>query len=302
MKAVQYTQYGGPEVLTVTEVPDVHAGPGQVRIAARATSVNPVDWKRRSGVLAAMMPVQFPARIGQDAAGIVDEVGEGVTDVAVGDAVFGIPVGGAAQQQVILASWARKPEALSFEEAAGLTLGALVAHQVLEALNATAGQTILINGAAGGMGLTAVQLAVARGLTVVGTASEKNHPFLRALGALPITYGAGLAYRARSVAPHGIDLAFDVAGHGALPDLIALTGSPDKVITIADFEAAQHNVWLFFGDTAHPHESWAVATKLVEEGKLHVPIAETFALDQVGAAHEKSQQGHVRGKYAIRIA
>lgn len=301
MKAVQYKQYGGPEVLTVADVPEVHAGAGQVRIAARAASVNPLDWKVRSGAMAAIMPVEFPASVGSDAAGIVDEVGAGVSDVAVGDAVFGLATGGAIQEQVVLASWAHKPEALSFEEAAGLVVGAVTAHQVLDLLKATAGQTILINGAAGGVGLVAVQFAVARGLTVIGTASEQNHELLRSLGAIPITYGAGLAARVQQVTTAPIDLGFDVAGHGAVPELIELTGSPEKVITIADFEATKHGVQFFQSNMADPQPSWAFATKLFAEGKLHLPIAETFALDQTGAAQEKSQQGHALGKYIINI-
>ncbi|WP_210516578.1 NADP-dependent oxidoreductase [Hymenobacter terricola] len=301
MKAVQYKQYGGPEVLTVMDVPEAHAGAGQVRIAARAAGVNPFDWKVRSGMMAAMMPVTFPASVGSDAAGIVDEVGPGVTGVAVGDAVFGLAAGGATQEQVVLASWVRKPGTMSFEEAAGLAVGAVTAYQVLELLGATAGQTILINGAVGGVGLVAVQFAVAKGLTVIGTASEKNHEFLRSLGAIPITYGAGLAARVQQVTTAPIDLGFDVAGHGAVPELIQLTGSPDKVITIADFEATKHGVKFFQTNMAAPQPGWAFATKLFGEGKLRMPIAETFPLAKTGEAQEKSQQGHALGKYVINI-
>src|SRR3954465_2941271 len=179
MKAVTFTDYGGPDVLRAAGGEEPRAGAGQVRIAVRAAGVNPIDWKARSGVLRDAMPVQFPAIDGREAAGVVDEVGDGVTGVASGDEVFGFAVGGAAAEYAVLDDFARKPEALSFEEAAGRPVGVEPSARVFTVLGGLGeGQTILINGAAGGVGALAVQLAVARAARGLGTASGANHQFL----------------------------------------------------------------------------------------------------------------------------
>src|SRR4051812_27820573 len=223
MRAVIFNEYGGPEVLQVGDVPEPHPGPGQVRIAVRAAGVNPIDWKMRSGAMREMMPLDFPALDGREASGVVDEVGDGASGVAAGDEVFGFAVGGAAGEYAVLDDFARKPSGLSFEEAAGLPVAVETSVRVFTVLGGLSeGQTIVINGAAGGVGAVAVQLAVARGARVIGTASERNHDFLRSLGAEPTTYGEGLVERVRALAPDGIDLAFDTAGKGANPHLIEL--------------------------------------------------------------------------------
>src|SRR3954470_6720506 len=234
MRAVTFAEYGAPEGLRVTDVDEPHAGRGQVRIAVRAAGVNPVDWKARSGAMREIMPTSFPAIDGREAAGVVDEVGAGVTGVTLGDEVFGFAVTGAAAEQAILDDFARKPAALSWEEAAGLPVAVETSVRVFNVLGGLgAGQTIVINGAAGGVGTAAVQLARARGARVIGTASGRNHEFLRSLGAEATTYGEGMADRIRGLAPDGVDLAFDTAGKGAIPELIELTGDPAKVAAIA---------------------------------------------------------------------
>src|SRR4051812_12433489 len=190
MKAVTFGEYGGPEVLRITDVEDPHPGPGQVRVAVRATGVNPIDWKVRSGAMRDAMPVSFPVVDGREAAGVVDEVGPDVTDVAAGDEVFGFAIGGAAAERAIMDDVARKPASVSWEEAAALPVAAETSVRVFTILGGLGeGQTILVNGAAGGVGVAAVQLARARGARVIGTASERNHDFLRSLGAEPTTYG-----------------------------------------------------------------------------------------------------------------
>ena len=239
MKAVTFSEYGGPEVLGVTDVDEPHAGPGQIRIATRAAGVNPIDWKARSGAMREMMPLSFPVVDGREAAGVVDEVGDGVTGVAVGDEVFGFAVGGAAAEHTVLDDFARKPASLSFEEAAALPVAVETSVRVFGVLGGVGeGQTLVINGAAGGVGVAAVQLARERGARVIGTASERNHGLLRELGAEPTAYGDGMVDRVRALAPDGVDLAFDTAGKGGVPDLIELTGDPARVATIADFSAA----------------------------------------------------------------
>jgi NADPH:quinone reductase-like Zn-dependent oxidoreductase len=303
MKAVRFAEYGGPEVLKVVDVEQPHAGPGQIRIAVHAAGVNAFDWKVRSGALAAVMPLSLPAGVGLDASGVVDEVGEGAEGVAVGDEVFGTAVSGAAAQYAVLAEWAKKPESLSFEEAAGYPVATETARRALNLLPLEPGQTLLINGAAGGVGLAAVQFALAGEATVIGTASEGNHEYLRSLGAIPTTYGPGLVDRVRKVAPHGVvDVAFDVVGSGVLPELIELTGSAGKVITTADRRAGEYGVRLTGGQgPGRAPEARAEAAAMFEQGKFRMPVAETFPLENIAAAHAKSEQGHVLGKFILTV-
>jgi NADPH:quinone reductase-like Zn-dependent oxidoreductase len=187
MKAVQFSDYGGPEVLRVVDVPEPHPGPGQVRIAVRAAGVNPSDWKRREGQYRAFEDVAFPAGIGVEASGVVDEVGPGVSNVAIGDAVFGFGEGTVAQHAV-LAHWTRKPDDLSFEVAGGLPVIVDTATRALNEVGVKSGETLLVSGAAGGIGSAVLQFARLRGITVIGTASEQKHEYLRELGAIPTTY------------------------------------------------------------------------------------------------------------------
>ena len=296
MKAVQYSEFGDPEVLHVAEVEEPHAGAGQIRVAVKGASVNPIDWKRRSG----MMGGDLPTIPGSDVAGVVDEVGDGVTDVAVGDEVFGNAVGGGSAEHALMSQYAIKPASLSWEEAAGLPVAVETAVRTLDLLGVEPGQTVLVNGAAGGVGSAAVQFARARGARVIGTASEGNHEFLRSLGAEPTVYGDGLVERVRELAPDGVDRALDTAGKGALPDLIELTGSPDNVVTIADFAGApEHGVRITTGSDGRSWQALGEAARLYEEGKLSLPVERTFPFSQAPEAHRISQEGHVRGKLVL---
>jgi NADPH:quinone reductase-like Zn-dependent oxidoreductase len=293
-------EYGGPEVLHVADVEEPHPGVGQIRVGVRAAGVNPIDWKARSGVMRDVMPVSFPAIDGREAAGVVDELGPEVTRVAVGDEVFGFTVGGAAAERAILDDFAHKPASLPWEAAAGLPVAAETSVRVFTVLGGVnAGQTLLINGAAGGVGAVAVQLARARGARVIGTASEPNHEFLRSLGAEPTTYGQGLVERVSALAPGGVDLAFDTAGKGGVADLITLTGDPARVATIADFGAAALGVKVTGGGDFRATEALDEAAALVDAGRLHVPIARTYAFADAADAHRISQDGHVRGKLVL---
>lgn len=297
MKAVQITEFGGPEVLHTVDVAEPHAGPGQIRVAVRAAGVNPIDWKIRSG----MIDVPLPTVTGSDISGVVDELGDGVSDVAIGDEVFGFATGGAAGEYALSEHYTRKPANLSFEEAAGLPIPVETTVRVLDKLGVAAGQTLVINGASGGVGSAAVQLAVGRGATVIGTASPGNHGYLRSLGALPTEYGDGLAQRVRSLAPDGVDAAFDVAGHGALPALIELTGSTDKVITIADMSAADHGVEFSSGAGDRAYQALAQVAELISRGAFSLPVAKTYSLDEASSAHRESEAGHVRGKLVLTV-
>lgn len=299
----------------VAEVAAPHAGPGEIRIAVRASGISPGETLIRSGKLRDVVPTTFPSRTGVDAAGVVDEVGDGVTGVGIGDEVFGMThtaVRGANADFAVLAVWAPKPAAWSWEEAGGAAGAVETATRVLDRLAVGAGHTVLVQGAAGGVGTVAVQLALARGATVIGTASEHNHDFLRSLGARPATYGTGLVERIRALAPAGVDAVFDCAG-GALPDLVAIAGDAARVVTIApDFTAAVHGVHMSHGAPADETgtavgapadppalHGLAIAVTLAGAGRLRVPVAAAFPLAEVAAAHELSESRHARGKIVL---
>jgi NADPH:quinone reductase-like Zn-dependent oxidoreductase len=296
MRAARFHQYGGPEVLTVEDAPEPHAGPGEVRIRVRATSVNPADWKTRAGLLADFVPTVLPAIPGNDAAGVVDEVGEGADGVKLGDQVFGLAQNAAAEY-VVLSAWAPVPNTWSIEEAAAAGLVSATALAGLNALGDIAGKTILIEGAAGGIGSAAVQIAIARGATVIGTASETNHEFLRHLGAVPTTYGDGLATRVASLAPSGVDVALDTAGSGSLAAIVTIVGDASRVATVADFGAGEIGVTVAVTDPA----GLAEAARLGEAGAYTPHIQATYPLEKVADAHAHVQGGHTRGKVVITL-
>jgi NADPH:quinone reductase-like Zn-dependent oxidoreductase len=301
MKAVQFSEYGDPDVLRVVEVDEPHAGPGQIRVAVRAAGVNPFDWKVRSGMMAQFMQLDLPKTPGSDVAGVVDEIGDGVSGVSVGDEVFGFAVSGGYAEYAVLEKFARKPAGMSWAEAAGLPVPVETAMRVLDLLGLKAGQTLLVNGAAGGVGLAATQFALARGASVIGTASDANHGFLRSLGATPVAYGDGMVERVRQVAPDGVDLAVDTAGKGELGALVELTGNPDNVITIADMTAQQHGVRYTSGQEGHAYHGLGQAAQLFDSGRFTMPVAETFPLEEAARAHRASQEGHVRGKLILTV-
>jgi NADPH:quinone reductase-like Zn-dependent oxidoreductase len=299
VKAARFSQFGGPEVLEIVELPDPHPGPGQVRIAVRAAGVNPSDWKKRQG----LMDPELPQTMGYEAAGIVDELGEGVTDVAIGDRVFGFSAEEGTQAELaVLAYYAPIPPSLDFPGAAALPAAIETATRALDQLGVGNSSTLLVNGASGSVGSAAVQLAVARGARVIGTASPANHEYLRSLGAEPVAYGEGLAGRVRALAPGGVDLALDVAGSGVLPELIELAGSAEHVVTIADFSGAQeYGVRFSRGDTGRALHVLAEIGALVESGRFSLPVAQAFPLADVAQAHRVSESGHVRGKLVLLV-
>ena len=186
MKAIEFQEYGGPDVLQVVDVEAPHPGPGEVRIRVRAAGVNPSDWKRREGHYRAFEDVHFPAGLGVEGAGIVDEVGSGVTDVSVRDAVFGFGENTMAEQ-AILTHWAKKPDDVSFEVAAGLPVVSDTATRALDQVDVAEGQMLLVSGAAGGVGTAIIQLARLRGIIAIGTASEAKHDYLRVNQRRPMT-------------------------------------------------------------------------------------------------------------------
>ncbi|WP_433696846.1 NADP-dependent oxidoreductase [Nocardiopsis sp. CA-288880] len=301
MRAVRYHEYGGVETLVVEQAPDPHPGPGEIRIRVAAAGVNPVDWKVRSGAVREMLPVDLPAIPGRDAVGVVDGIGDGVQGVDVGDRVFGLGgVTGATAELAVLSAWAHAPITWTDEEAAGAGLASVTAMGGLKVLGPLRGRTLLVEGAAGGVGSAAVEIAVARGATAIGTASERNHAFLASLGAVPTTYGTGLAERLASLAPGGVDIALDTAASGSLDDLVAIVGDPSRVSTVADHANAQR-LGTHLANAENDSALLAEAGELGRQGRYTPRIERTYPLERLAEAHAHAERGHTRGKIVVRV-
>ena len=298
MKALQFAEYGPPDVLTVVEAPEPHAGPGQIRIAVKAASVNPIDWKSRSGMLAGGKPLDSPHYLGFDAAGVVDEVGEGVTGVAIGDEVFG--TGSNTQAQLaVLDAWAHKPPEIDWAVAGAVGVVGETAERVLRLLDVKAGDTLFIDGGAGGVGATAAQFAIARGARVIASASQDNQDYLREIGAIPVLYGEGVVDRARAASGGRIDAVLDVAGKSPIEDLISLAPEPSQVVSIANFGAASAGARVTGGAAdSQPMKAMAETAELLRQNKLVVKV-QTFPMERAAEAHRISEAGHVRGKLVL---
>jgi NADPH:quinone reductase-like Zn-dependent oxidoreductase len=298
MRALQFKAYGDPEVLEWAEAPDPHAGPGQVRIVVRAASVNPIDWKVISGALAGGRPMEGTGYLGYDAAGVVDEVGEGVTGVAVGDEVFGRGRNTEAEYAV-LDSWAAKPPSIDWAVAAGAGVAGETSERGLRLLDVKAGDTLFVDGGAGGVGSVAVQMAIARGAKVIASASEANHDYLREIGSTPVLYGDGVAERVRAAAGGPVDAVFVVAGKTPVEELLSLVPEPSQVLTVANFAAGQAGARVSGGGgDSHPMEALALVADLLARNQVVIKI-QTFPFDRAAEAVRISQSGHVRGKLVL---
>ncbi|MGA5078369.1 NADP-dependent oxidoreductase [Streptomyces griseoincarnatus] len=297
MKKVSYAAFGGPEVLRLVDAEQPHAGPGEIRIAVRAAGVNPVDWRIREGQMRPALPASLPAGVGLDAAGVVDEVGEGVTDVAPGDRVFGEGADTYAKFAVLHA-WARMPEGISFEEAAGYPSVMETALRILGECGVRPGQTLLVSGASGGVGSAVLQIARDRGITVVGTAGAANLEYLRGLGAHATTYAEGWPERVRAFT--SVDAALDLAGAGVVRELVELTGDPATVVSIADRTAPELGV-RFSNVAGSVPDALKETVRLLEQGTLHIPVEKVYSLTEAAAAHADSRAGHTRGRRVIAI-
>ncbi|MGM9439705.1 NADP-dependent oxidoreductase [Streptomyces sp. TR1341] len=297
MKKVSFAEFGGPDVLRLTDAEEPHAGPGRIRIAVRAAGVNPVDWRIREGQKLGAHPIELPSGVGLDAAGVVDEVGEGVEGVEIGDHVFGEGSSTYAEFAV-LSAWARMPEGLTFEEAAGYPSVVETALRIVREVGVQPGQTLLVSGASGGVGSAVLQIARDRGITVIGTAGAANQDYLRGLGALATTYGEGWVERVRRLGP--IDAALDLAGSGVLRELVELVGDPRKVVSIADLGAPEFGV-RFSGVAGSVPDALAVAADLISRGRLHIPVEKSYPLAEAAAAHIDSRAGHTRGRRVIVV-
>ena len=298
MKALQFSSYGGPEVLRWADAEEAHAGPGQVRIAVRAASVNPIDWKVLSGAMAGGEPLAGSGYLGYDAAGVVDEVGEGVTDVSVGDEVLGLGRHTQAEYAV-LDSWTVKPPPVDWAVAAAAGVAGETAERGLRLLDVQAGDTLFVDGGAGGVGAVTVQMAVARGAKVVASSSPANHDYLREIGATPVLYGEGVAARVPDAAGGHVDAVFDVAGKTPVEDLVALAPEPSQVVTISNFGAARAGARVTGGGgDSHPKEALALVADLLAQNRLGIAV-QTFPFDRADEAYRISASGHVRGKLVL---
>lgn len=298
--AITHATFGGPEVLDVTEVDLPEPGSGQVRLAVRAAGVNQLDWKILRGYMGGT--VRGDQGVGVEVAGTVDAVGTGVDAFAVGDDVFGRPATGGYAEYALASveDLVHKPADLPWEVAGGLTVVAETAYRVLKLLDVRAGETLLIHAAAGGVGTVASQLAVARGATVIGTASEPNHDYLRSLGVTPVTYGDGLRERVLAVTP-SVDAVLDAAGKGALRESVELAGGTDRVVTIADPAAEELGV-RFSGGPASSVPLPEVFDEVLpryRSGELRLPIVATYPLDRAADALARNEDGHVNGKIVL---
>ena len=298
MYALQFHEYGGPEVISLGDAPEPHPGSGQVRIKVRAASLNGIDWKTRAGYLSGGKPLDGVGYLGWDAAGVVDEVGESVTGVSVGDDVFGIGKDTQAEF-ALLNHWTAKPSSVDWSVAAAAGVAVETAERSLRLLGVHAGSTVFIDGGAGGVGAVASQMAIAAGATVIASASQDNHDYLREIGATPVLYGEGLVNRVRAVPGAQIDAVLDVAGKSPIEDLIALAPEPSQVVTIANYGAGKTGARVSTGGAEAHHEgALALGAQLLADSRLVIKV-QTFPFDRFDEAYRIIESGHVRGKVVL---
>ncbi|MEV6056286.1 NADP-dependent oxidoreductase [Streptomyces sp. NPDC052107] len=303
-KAYVYTRHGGPEAEALIDLDRPGPGPGEILIAVRAAGVNPVDWKLRQGF---RRPGEgervFPVVFGSEAAGVVAEVGPGVTGFAAGDEVFGPAHGAYAEYALLTADvTAHKPAGLSFRDAATLPVAAATAYDGVRQLDLPGGSTLLVTGAGGGVGSAAVQIARVFGLRVVGVASEGKKEFVESLGAVHVSSGPDLVERVRSAAPDGIDGVYDLVGGPVLTEAAELLKDRGKLVTAG---SPQQAVAALGGAAVQRVRTAAVleaVADLAVRGALKPHITRAFPLEQAGQALRAVEDGHTLGKIVIEVA
>lgn len=294
---------GGPEVLRLMDVPEPQAGPGQVRVRVKAAGVQPFDVAVVAGQILRQADPAVPTIPGNEFAGIVDQVGAGVTGFAVGDEVLGYGTLNSYQQLLAVGAdqVTAKPETMPWEVAGGFTAGAQTAHIALGEIGVEKGDTILVHGAAGAVGTFAVQLARLAGATVIGTAREAQHDYVRALGATPISYGEDFVQRVRSLAPLGVDAAVDGVGGEALDATLELVKDRNRILTLTDHGKAP-GLGIRVTPSARSAARLAGLADLYHQGKLVLPVMATYPLAAAADALRAYQAGNIRGKIVLTIA
>jgi len=297
--AVVMTGYGPPEVLKWAQVPLPEPGEGQIRIKVKAAGISPTDLALRVGYLKDI-PLPPDAVLGFEAAGTVDSVGPGVTGTSVGDGVTALLFGlGGYAEYTVASIWTRKPESVSWLDAAALPSSAEAAAGVLRQLNVTSGQTLLLFGGGGSVGIIATQLAVARGVRVISAVGEHDETLARELGATPVRYGPGLADRVRSLG--AIDVVFDAAGTGVLADAIALAGGPERVITLSDPAAADFGVTLSEPTPGRAPGALDETIILLADGRLRLRAHRSMPMQQAAEAHRQLESGTVHERIILTL-
>lgn len=303
-RAVKFSQYGGPEVLRIHDVPRPDPGPGKAVVRVVVAPVNPGEAGIREGVFADIWPAHFPEGQGNDFAGWIVALGEGVSDFAIGDEVIGY-LPRAAQADYVLSPAAvltSKPADIPWEAAAPLSAVGVTAWAAVHAVDPQPGETVVVSAAAGGVGSLAAQLARLRGATVIGTAGAHNADFLRSLDVVPVQHGPGLAARLRALAPQGIDAYIDTFGQGNVDTAIALGVRPQRINTIADGRAvARCGVRSEAQEGSFSREVVAELAALVSKGALTVPISAVHPLEEVQEAYRQVQRRHTRGKIVLSL-
>ncbi|SFS99340.1 NADP-dependent oxidoreductase [Saccharopolyspora flava] len=310
MRSLRFHQTGPAlDVLQLEEVEAPTPGPAQIRVSVRSCGLTPADWALAGG----LFPGDLPRGIGLEVAGTVDAVGDGVTDVAAGDEVFGpVPFTGptaGASDQALLDVWFPRPANLDPAEAAALPMAVETAHRGLHGLgvrrDAAQGLTVLVHGAGSTVGFAATQIALRYGARVIATAGTTHADALRALGAEVTTYGDGMGERVREIAGGPVDLAFDAAPvSNSLPEVVKTVTRPENALTMSDFEAAQElGVRFQFGEEGHEYHNHVLGeyAQLAAEGRFSIPIAGTYPLEKWREAAELSLSGKPGGKLVLEV-
>ncbi|MEW2503623.1 NADP-dependent oxidoreductase [Amycolatopsis sp. CA-161197] len=303
-QAVRYSEHGGIDVLGVEEVARPVPGPGQVLVEVRAAGINPGEAAIREGVFAQQFPSTFPSGQGSDLAGVVAELGAGVEEIQVGDEVIGFVHTRSSQAEFVLVdaeNLTPKPSGVSWEAAGGLFVAGTTAYAAVRAVHLHDGDTLVVSGAAGGVGSLVVQLAKLTGATVVGIASEANHAWLAEQDVLPVAYGEGLEERLREVTGGKVDAFIDTYGDGYVELALRLGVYTGRIDTVIDFAAAQkYNVKTEGNMAAASAEVMRDLAALVDKGLLEVPVAATYPLARVQDAYRELERRHTRGKIVLK--